>query len=160
MSVAKGVKKKTAAEKQVDVLSLAFRELDERLGDANHILAGGFQQVCLRLSDLTVATNRLADELAELKRDMARSRGPAASPDPAERFDVRLVGVTKGRAVDVIKAVRACFNTGLKEAKEMVMDSPLPRVLVSNSDPESAERISRVLAMAGATVEKVKLEGK
>jgi len=81
--------------------------------------------------------------------------GPAGQAEAAEEeektsFDVVLKS-TGDKKIQVIKAVRALTNLGLKEAKELVEGAPKP---VKEGVPkEEAEEARKQLEESGATVE-------
>lgn len=84
---------------------------------------------------------------------MAAPAGSAPDADAAEEkteFDVVLkeAGANK---INVIKAVRALTNLGLKEAKEKV--DGCPATIKEGVSKEEAEEAKKQLAEAGATVE-------
>ena len=81
--------------------------------------------------------------------------GPAAGGEaPAEEektsFDVVLSAVGD-KKIQVIKAVRALTNLGLKEAKDLVEGAPKP--VKEGATKDEAEEVKKQLEEAGATVE-------
>ena len=102
-------------------------------------------------------------EAAELKEMMEDKFGvtaaapvavaAVAAPDAAEEqteFDVMLVGIGD-KKIQVIKAVREVTSLGLKEAKDLVDNSPKP--VKEGISKEEAEAIKAKLEEQGATVE-------
>ena len=79
---------------------------------------------------------------------------PAAGGDEAEaektEFDVILKGPGQQK-IQVIKVVRAITGLGLKEAKELVDNSPKP--VKEGISKEEADKLSEELSNAGAEVE-------
>ena len=79
--------------------------------------------------------------------------GPAAAAAVVEEkteFDVILTGFGANK-INVIKAVRALTNLGLKEAKDLVEGAPKP--IKEGVSKEEAETIKKKFEEAGATVE-------
>ena len=103
-------------------------------------------------------------EAAELKEMMEDKFGvtaaapvavAAAGAAPADveeqtEFDVMLVGIGD-KKIQVIKAVREVTSLGLKEAKDLVDNSPKP--VKEGISKEEAEAIKAKLEEQGATVE-------
>ncbi len=86
---------------------------------------------------------------------MAGAAGGAAGAEAAEEeekteFDVVLKNVGD-KKIQVIKAVRALTNLGLKEAKELVEGAPKP--VKEGIAKEEAEEAKKQLEEAGATIE-------
>jgi large subunit ribosomal protein L7/L12 len=84
---------------------------------------------------------------------MAAVAGPAAAGPAAEEqteFDVILKDVG-AKKINVIKAVRAVTNLGLKEAKDLVESAPAP--IVQAVPKEQAEDVKKQLEAEGAVVE-------
>ncbi|MCY2924725.1 MAG: 50S ribosomal protein L7/L12 [Planctomycetota bacterium] len=81
---------------------------------------------------------------------MAAAAAPAAAAEEQTQFDV-ILKVAGDQKIQVIKAVRALTNLGLKEAKELVEGAPKP-VKTAVSKDEAAEA-KKQLEAAGATVE-------
>jgi large subunit ribosomal protein L7/L12 len=84
---------------------------------------------------------------------MAVAAGPAAAAAPVEEqteFTVLLAAIGE-KKVEVIKAVRAITNLGLKEAKDLVEGAPSTvKDAVSKDD---AAKFKKMLEEAGAKVE-------
>ena len=81
---------------------------------------------------------------------------PGAGPAEAEQeeqttFDVILKDVPSDNRVQVIKAVRALTNLGLKEAKDLVQSAPKP--VKHDVSKEEAGAAAKQLEEVGATVE-------
>ena len=76
----------------------------------------------------------------------------AADAEPAEKTAFTIVLKEVGdKKIQVIKAVRAVTNLGLKEAKEMVDGAP--GKIKENATKDEAETIKKELEAAGAVVE-------
>ena len=75
----------------------------------------------------------------------------AAEAEEKSSFDVVLANIG-GKKIQVIKAVRAATNLGLKDAKELV-DKGAGAVIKSGVSKEDAEALKGQLEDAGATVE-------
>ncbi|MCS5710257.1 50S ribosomal protein L7/L12 [Candidatus Berkiella aquae] len=76
--------------------------------------------------------------------------GAAAAAEEKTEFDV-ILKAFGDKKVDVIKAVRAITNLGLKEAKALVESAPAPvKEAVSKAD---ADKFKKELEESGATVE-------
>ena len=80
----------------------------------------------------------------------AATAGPGAAAEEQTEFDVILVGIGD-KKIQVIKAVREVTSLGLKEAKELVDNSPNP--VKEGISKEEAEAIKAKLEEQGATVE-------
>jgi len=82
----------------------------------------------------------------------AASGGAAAAAEVEEQtaFDV-ILKETGDKKIQVIKAVRAVTNLGLKEAKDLVEGAPKP--VKEGVSKEEAEQTKKQLEEAGATVE-------
>ena len=81
--------------------------------------------------------------------------GPAAGPAEAEAeektsFDVELKDIGD-KKIQVIKAVRALTNLGLKEAKDLVEGAP--KAVKEGVPQEEADEARKQLEESGATVE-------
>jgi large subunit ribosomal protein L7/L12 len=76
--------------------------------------------------------------------------GGAAEAEEKTSFDVILKDIG-GNKIQVIKAVRAVTNLGLKEAKAVVDKAPSP--VKEGVDKDEMEKIKTELEKAGATVE-------
>ena len=74
----------------------------------------------------------------------------AASEEEKVQFDVILVSAGE-KKIPVIKEVRAVTNLGLKEAKALVEEAPMP--VKEKVGKEEAEEIKKKLEDAGASVE-------
>lgn len=85
---------------------------------------------------------------------VAAAGGAAAGGAPAEEkteFSVVLKSAPADKKIGVIKVVREATGLGLKEAKDLVEGAPKPvKEGVSKAD---ADKISKALTEAGATVE-------
>jgi len=83
----------------------------------------------------------------------AGAAAPAAAAEPVEEqteFDVILTSFGANK-INVIKAVRALTNLGLKEAKDLVDSCPKP--VKEGISKEAAEEIKKKFAEVGATIE-------
>jgi large subunit ribosomal protein L7/L12 len=80
----------------------------------------------------------------------AAAAAPAEPVEEQTEFDVILKSVGD-KKINVIKAVRAVTNLGLKEAKDLVESAPAP-VLTAVSKEAAADAKSKIEA-EGATVE-------
>ena len=79
--------------------------------------------------------------------------GPAAAAeaeDAPTMFDV-ILAEAGAKKIDVIKAVRAATQLGLKEAKDMV--DAAPKTVKEGIGKEDAEKLKKELEAAGAKVE-------
>ena len=74
----------------------------------------------------------------------------AASEEEKVQFDVILISAGE-KKIPVIKEVRAVTNLGLKEAKALVEEAPMP--VKEKVGKEEAEQIKKKLEEAGASVE-------
>lgn len=84
---------------------------------------------------------------------VAAAAGPAAAAAQEEEkteFDVILKDVG-AKKINVIKAVRAVTNLGLKEAKDLVESAPAP--IVQAVTKEQADDVKKQLEAEGAVVE-------
>jgi len=81
----------------------------------------------------------------------AAPSGAATEAEEKTSFDVVLSAIG-GKKIQVIKAVRAVTNLGLKEAKELVDKGP-GTVVKAGTSKEEAETIKGQLEEAGATVQ-------
>lgn len=84
---------------------------------------------------------------------VAAAAGPAAAAAEVEEqteFDVILKDVG-AKKINVIKAVRAVTNLGLKEAKDLVESAPAP--VVQGVNKEQAADVKKQLEAEGAVVE-------
>ena len=75
---------------------------------------------------------------------------PEEAAEEQTEFTVNLAAVGD-RKIDVIKAVRAVTQLGLKEAKDLVDAAPKP--VLENVSKEDADKAANALKEAGATVE-------
>jgi large subunit ribosomal protein L7/L12 len=75
--------------------------------------------------------------------------GEAAAEEEKDSFDVFLETVGD-KKIQVIKEVRALTNLGLKEAKDLVDESP--KTVLEGVNKETAEKAKAALEGAGATV--------
>jgi len=76
--------------------------------------------------------------------------GDADEPEEKTSFDV-IIKEIGDKKIQVIKAVRAMTNLGLKEAKELVEGAP--KAVKEGVAKEEAEEAQKQLEEAGATVE-------
>lgn len=81
---------------------------------------------------------------------MAAAAAPQAAEEEKSDFDVVLSDVGPNK-IQVIKAVRAETELGLKEAKELVESAP--KAIKEGVAKEDAEKIKKTLEDAGAKVE-------
>ena len=83
---------------------------------------------------------------------MAAAPGAAGEADAEEQtsFDV-ILKVIGDKKIQVIKAVRALTNLGLKEAKDLV--EATPKAIKEGVTKEEAEEAQKQLEEAGATIE-------
>jgi len=81
----------------------------------------------------------------------APAAAEAAAPEEEKvQFDVILISAGE-KKIPVIKEVRAVTNLGLKEAKALVEEAPMP--VKEKVGKEEAEEIKKKLEDAGASVE-------
>lgn len=83
----------------------------------------------------------------------AAAAGPAAAAAPVEEqteFTV-VLAATGEKKVEVIKAVRAITNLGLKEAKDLVEGAPA--TVKDGVSKDDAQKFKKMLEEAGAKVE-------
>ncbi|MGK5529119.1 50S ribosomal protein L7/L12 [Streptomyces sp. URMC 129] len=76
--------------------------------------------------------------------------GAAEAEEEKDEFDVVLTG-PGDKKIQVIKVVRELTSLGLKEAKELVDNTPKP--VLEKVNKEAAEKAREALAAAGAGVE-------
>ena len=76
--------------------------------------------------------------------------GEVAAAKEKTKFDVIMKGFGANK-INVIKAIRAITNLGLKEAKDMV--EGVPATVKEGVSKEEAEKIKKELEEAGAEVE-------
>ena len=86
---------------------------------------------------------------------MMMSGGTTTSEDNAggeekTEFDVSLDEVPKDKKISILKIVRSLTELGLKEAKEVVENTP--KVIQEGLTKSAAEEAKKVLEEAGATV--------
>nr|YP_011005277.1 50S ribosomal protein L12 [Chorda asiatica]QWK43177.1 ribosomal protein L12 [Chorda asiatica]WAM62140.1 50S ribosomal protein L12 [Chorda asiatica] len=86
---------------------------------------------------------------------MMMNAGPGASEDNAvgeekTEFDVSLDEVPKDKKIPILKVVRAVTELGLKEAKEVVENTP--KVIKQGLTKAAAEETKKTLEDAGAIV--------
>ncbi len=106
--------------------------------------------------DVVEAIKTIEYELG-IKAAAAVAAAPAATAAAAEEpveeqteFTVVLSGIGESK-INVIKAVRAITQLGLKEAKDLV--DAAPRNVLENVSREDADKAAAGLREAGATVE-------
>ena len=93
----------------------------------------------------------------DVKAAVAMAAGPAAAVAAAPAaevqttFDVILQPVTSDKKINVIKVVRTMTDLGLKEAKQLVDESPKP--LKTGLSKEDAEKIKKEIEAAGGSVQ-------
>lgn len=110
----------------------------------------------LELSQLVKALEERFGVSAAAPMMMGAVAAPAAAAAPAEpveeqtEFDVILQSFGANK-INVIKAVRALTNLGLKEAKDLVESAPAP--IVQAVSKEAAADAKAKLEAEGATVE-------
>jgi len=83
----------------------------------------------------------------------AAAAGPAAAAAPVEEqteFTVHLAAIGE-KKVEVIKAVRAITNLGLKEAKDLVEGAP--STVKDGVSKDDAQKFKKMLEEAGAKVD-------
>lgn len=107
----------------------------------------------LSIMEVVELVKKMEDELGVSAQAAVAVAAPAAAAAAAEEkteFDVILKAFGE-KKVDVIKAVRAITNLGLKEAKALVESAPAPvKEAVSKAD---ADKFKKELEESGATVE-------
>lgn len=79
----------------------------------------------------------------------ATSEDTSASEEKTE-FDISLDEVPKDKKISILKVVRSVTELGLKEAKEVVENTP--KVIKEGLTKADAEETKKVLEEAGATV--------
>ncbi len=118
----------------------------------------GDQMVKLTLSEAVELADYLKDEydIEPAAGGTVMVAGPAGGGAEEEEektnFDVVLKDFGDNK-IQVIKAVRAITNLGLKEAKDLVDSAPKP--VKEGASKEDAEEVKKQLEEAGATVELV-----
>ncbi len=108
----------------------------------------------LSIMEVVELVKKMEDELGVSAQAAVAVAAPAAAAGAAAEekteFDVILKAFGE-KKVDVIKAVRAITNLGLKEAKALVESAPAPvKEAVSKAD---ADKFKKELEESGATVE-------
>jgi len=107
----------------------------------------------LSIMEVVELVKKMEDELGVSAQAAVAVAAPAAAAAAAEEkteFDV-ILKAFGDKKVDVIKAVRAITNLGLKEAKALVESAPAPvKEAVSKAD---ADKFKKELEESGATVE-------
>ncbi len=86
---------------------------------------------------------------------MMMNAGPAASEETSAaeektEFDISLDEVPKDKKIPILKVVRAVTELGLKEAKEVVENTP--KVIKEGLTKAAAEEAKKALEDAGAVV--------
>ncbi|MBW1597765.1 50S ribosomal protein L7/L12 [Streptomyces sp. JJ38] len=76
--------------------------------------------------------------------------GEAAAAEEKDEFDVVLTGAGD-KKIQVIKVVRELTSLGLKEAKDLVDNTPKP--VLEKANKEAADKAKEALEGAGASVE-------
>jgi large subunit ribosomal protein L7/L12 len=111
----------------------------------------------LKLSEVKALISTLEEELGVsaaapvmIGGGGAAAAAPAAPVEEKTEFDVILANVGD-KKIEVIKAVRAITNLGLKEAKDLV-ETPNAKVREA-VNTEEAEKAKKALEEAGAKVE-------
>ena len=87
---------------------------------------------------------------APMAMAVAAGGGDAGAEEEKDEFDVVLIAAGD-KKIQVIKEVRALTSLGLKEAKELVDNSP--NAVLEAVDKEAAEKAKEQLEGAGASVE-------
>lgn len=108
----------------------------------------------LSIMEVVELVKKMEDELGVSAQAAVAVAAPAAAAGAAAEekteFDV-ILKAFGDKKVDVIKAVRAITNLGLKEAKALVESAPAPvKEAVSKAD---ADKFKKELEESGATVE-------
>ncbi|MCZ7417266.1 MULTISPECIES: 50S ribosomal protein L7/L12 [unclassified Streptomyces] len=80
----------------------------------------------------------------------AQGGGEAAAAEEKDEFDVVLTGAGD-KKIQVIKVVRELTSLGLKEAKDLVDNTPKP--VLEKANKEAADKAKEALEGAGASVE-------
>lgn len=110
----------------------------------------------LKLSEVKALISTLEEELGVSAAAPVMMGGPAVAAAPAAaveektEFDVILAAVGD-KKIEVIKAVRAITNLGLKEAKDLVETAGAK--VREGVNKEEAEKAKKALEEAGAKVE-------
>lgn len=112
------------------------------------------EMTVLELSELVKALEEEFGVSAAAPMAVAAGPAAAAAEGPAEEekteFNVVLKAIG-GQKIKVIKAVREITGLGLKEAKELVDNSPKP--VKENVSKDEAEAVKTKLTEVGAEVE-------
>lgn len=119
------------------------------------------QEILDKIETLTLMeAKELADEFEEkfgvtaaapmMMGGMMPGAGGEAAAEEQTEFTVVLAGIGNQK-IKVIKEVRAITGLGLKEAKDLVDNSP--KTVKENIDKEEAEKLKAQLEEVGATVE-------
>ena len=119
------------------------------------------QEILDNIETLTLLeAKELADEFEEkfgvtaaapmMMGGMMPGAGGEAAAEEQTEFTVVLAGIGNQK-IKVIKEVRAITGLGLKEAKDLVDNSP--KTVQENIDKDEAEKIKAQLEEVGATVE-------
>ncbi len=119
------------------------------------------QEILDNIETLTLLeAKELADEFEEkfgvtaaapmMMGGMMPGAGGEAAAEEQTEFTVVLAGIGNQK-IKVIKEVRAITGLGLKEAKDLVDNSP--KTVKENIDKDEAEKIKAQLEEVGATVE-------
>ncbi len=108
----------------------------------------------LSIMEVVELVKKMEDELGVSAQAAVAVAAPVAAAGAAAEekteFDV-ILKAFGDKKVDVIKAVRAITNLGLKEAKALVESAPAPvKEAVSKAD---ADKFKKELEESGATVE-------
>ncbi len=107
----------------------------------------------LSIMEVVELVKKMEDELGVSAQAAVAVAAPVAAAAAAEEkteFDV-ILKAFGDKKVDVIKAVRAITNLGLKEAKALVESAPAPvKEACSKAD---ADKFKKELEESGATVE-------
>lgn len=108
----------------------------------------------LSIMEVVELVKKMEDELGVSAQAAVAVAAPvaagAAAAEEKTEFDV-ILKAFGDKKVDVIKAVRAITNLGLKEAKALVESAPAPvKEAVSKAD---ADKFKKELEESGATVE-------
>jgi len=144
---------KTEATEQTQQQSASAKEVSDQ------IKALAEKIVSLSLKEAVDLTDYLKDEYGiepaaggavVMAGAAGAPSGEAAEAEEQTSFDV-ILKAAGDKKIQVIKAVRALTNLGLKEAKDLVEGAPKP---VKEGVPkEEAEEARKQLEEAGATVE-------
>jgi len=128
-------------------------EASEPSGRVKEVLELVKQLTVLELADLVKALEDAFGVSAAAPVAMMAAPQVAGAAEAEEKtsFDVVLANIG-GKKIQVIKAVRAATELGLKEAKELVDKGP-GSVVKSGVSKEDAEALKGQLEDAGATVE-------